>query len=66
MKLPMLDQEIGMMSQLVGLPKVLDKQLIIHLKIHYLIDQYSGVIGDIILPMTTPKYDKGDWKNLCL
>lgn len=28
-------------------------------KIHYLIDQYSGVIGDIILPMTTPKYDKG-------
>ena len=32
MKLPMLDQEIGMMSQLVGLLKVSDKQLIIHLK----------------------------------
>jgi hypothetical protein len=24
-------------------------------KIHYILDQYSGVIGNIILPMTTPK-----------
>lgn len=28
-------------------------------KIHYLLDQYTGVIGDILLPMTTPKYDQG-------
>ena len=28
-------------------------------KIHYLIDQYSGVIGDFILPMTTKKAEKG-------
>lgn len=28
-------------------------------KIHYLIDQYSGVIGDFILPATTKKAEKG-------
>ena len=28
-------------------------------KIHYLIDQYSGVIGDILLPATTAKAEKG-------
>lgn len=28
-------------------------------KINYLIDQYTGVIGDILLPMTTPKYRAG-------
>ena len=27
-------------------------------KIHYLIDQYSGVFGDILLPMTTAKAEK--------
>ena len=27
-------------------------------KIHYLIDQYSGVIGDFILPLTTQKEEK--------
>ena len=27
-------------------------------KIHYLIDQYSGVIGDFVLPMTTNKAEK--------
>ncbi len=27
-------------------------------KIHYLLDQYSGVIGDFILPATTPKEEK--------
>ena len=27
-------------------------------KMHYLIDQYSGVIGDFILPMTTAKAEK--------
>lgn len=28
-------------------------------KIHYIIDQYSGVIGDIVLPMTTAKSERG-------
>lgn len=28
-------------------------------KIHYLIDQYSGVIGDLFLPATTKKAEKG-------
>lgn len=28
-------------------------------KIHYLIDQYAGVIGDILLPATTKKAEKG-------
>ena len=28
-------------------------------KIHYLIDQYSGVIGDFILPATTKKAERG-------
>ena len=28
-------------------------------KIHYLLDQYSGVIGDFVLPMTTNKAEKG-------
>lgn len=28
-------------------------------KIHYLLDQYSGVIGDFILPATTAKAEKG-------
>lgn len=28
-------------------------------KIHYLIDQYSGVIGDIVLPPTTNKAERG-------
>ena len=28
-------------------------------KIHYLLDQYSGVIGDFVLPMTTKKAEKG-------
>jgi hypothetical protein len=28
-------------------------------KIHYLLDQYSGVIGDFILPKTTNKAEKG-------
>jgi hypothetical protein len=28
-------------------------------KIHYIIDQYSGVIGDIVLPMTTAKRERG-------
>ena len=27
-------------------------------KIHYLLDQYSGVIGDVILPLTTNKAEK--------
>lgn len=27
-------------------------------KIHYLLDQYSGVIGDIVLPLTTPKAER--------
>jgi hypothetical protein len=27
-------------------------------KIHYVLDQYSGVIGDIFLPMTSPKAEK--------
>jgi len=28
-------------------------------KIHYIIDQYAGVIGDIVLPMTTAKSERG-------
>ena len=28
-------------------------------KIHYVIDQYSGVIGDVLLPLTTTKAEKG-------
>lgn len=28
-------------------------------KIHYLIDQYSGIIGDILLPLTTKKAERG-------
>lgn len=28
-------------------------------KVHYLLDQYSGVIGDFILPATTAKAEKG-------
>lgn len=28
-------------------------------KIHYLLDQYSGVIGDVILPLTTNKAENG-------
>lgn len=28
-------------------------------KIHYFLDQYSGVLGDIILPMTTNKAEQG-------
>lgn len=28
-------------------------------KIHYLLDQYSGVIGDVIFPVTTNKAEKG-------
>jgi hypothetical protein len=28
-------------------------------KVHYVIDQYSGVIGDIILPLTTEKAERG-------
>lgn len=28
-------------------------------KIHYVIDQYSGIIGDIVLPMTTKKAERG-------
>jgi hypothetical protein len=28
-------------------------------KIHYIIDQYSGVIGDVVLPLTTAKAEKG-------
>jgi hypothetical protein len=28
-------------------------------KVHYLLDQYSGVLGDIILPMTTNKAENG-------
>jgi hypothetical protein len=27
-------------------------------KIHYLLDQYSGVVGDIVLPLTTPKAER--------
>ena len=27
-------------------------------KVHYVIDQYSGVIGDILLPATTPKAER--------
>lgn len=29
-------------------------------KINYMLDQYSGAIGDILLPMTTPKAEAGD------
>ena len=32
-------------------------------KIHYLIDQYTGVIGDVILPLTTLGSEKGIVKN---
>lgn len=28
-------------------------------KIHYLIDQYTGIIGDIVLPLTTNKAERG-------
>lgn len=28
-------------------------------KIHYILDQYSGVVGDVILPLTTNKAEKG-------
>ena len=30
------------------------------IKANYVIDQYSGVIGDIVLPMMTPKAESGD------
>lgn len=32
-------------------------------KIHYLLDQYSGVIGDLVLPATTKKAEKGFWSG---
>ncbi|MBQ3019149.1 MAG: hypothetical protein IJD77_01000 [Clostridia bacterium] len=32
-------------------------------KIHYLIDQYTGVIGDVILPMTTQKAERDMFSN---
>jgi hypothetical protein len=32
-------------------------------KIHYLIDQYTGVIGDVILPMTTQKAERDMFTN---
>ena len=28
-------------------------------KVHYVIDQYSGFIGDVLLPLTTPKAERG-------
>lgn len=39
----------------VGIGKVLP---ISPKKIHYVIDQYSGIIGDVILPMTTPQAER--------
>ena len=32
-------------------------------KVHYILDQYSGVIGDIVLPRTTEKAEQSMWES---
>lgn len=49
------DESTDSFSRFLG-----DKLNISPIKINYLLDQYSGGIGDVVLPMLTPEAESGD------
>ena len=54
------DESTDSLSKWLGSTGLAKKMDISPVKINYLLDQYSGGVGDVLLPMLTPEAESGD------